>query len=543
MINNPILPGFHPDPSICRVGNNYYIATSTFEWWPAVRIHHSKDLVNWKHCTYAVTRTSQLDLKGHMDSTGVWAPCLSYADGQFWLIYSDVRSMYGAYKDVHNYLITAPAITGPWSEPVYMNSSGFDPSLFHDDDGRAWFMNQQWLHHPSANPFNGILLQEYDKAQKKLVGTISNIFFGSSLGVVEGPHFYKKNGYYYLLTAEGGTFYEHAVTLARSKSIVGPYEIMPNNPLLTSYKKDNKILQRSGHASLVETPEGEWYLAHLCGRPVQWNRPSAVENTNVDSYDGLNCILGRETALQKMRWREDGWLEVVDGSHTPLWAVEVPGIKENTSEQSECDHFDSPILNPEFNSLRVPCDESWVSLIERPGYLRLKGRESLMSAFEQSLIARRQQHMVCNVETQLEFEPDNFQQMAGLVVYYGTNNHIYCHLTIDATSLKRVLRLYVNKDGILSEPYSAVEVGVGPVKLKADFLFDKVQFSFCLEKLDWEILGTETDILFLSDEFVTRSREGFFYSFGFTGNYVGMACQDLSGLRKKADFDYFKYTY
>jgi xylan 1,4-beta-xylosidase len=547
MIKNPILPGFHPDPSICRVGDDYYIATSTFEWWPGVRIHHSKDLIHWKHCSYALHRTNQINLIGHQDSSGIWAPCLSHSDGIFWLIYTDVRSMYGAYKDTHNYLTTSPSIDGPWSDPIYLNSSGFDPSLFHDDDGRSWFVNQQWIHCPNKSPFNGILLQEYDKKSKQLIGNIKNIFPGTSLGVVEGPHLYKKNGYYYLLTAEGGTFYEHAVTFARSRSIDGTYEVMPNNPLLTSHKKSSSILQRAGHASLVETVDGDWYLAHLCGRPLEWNHSSKdIEKpSNPDNYNGLHCILGRETALQKMRWRSDDWLEVADGSNSPMWNTEPPVNVTSVGLVSSIDqdHFDSPILSSELNSLRVPFDKSWISLTERPGYLRLKGRESLMSTFEQSLIARRQQHFNCSVETLVDFAPDDFHQMAGLVAYYNTSNHAYLHITADSTTGKRILCLHKNQNGVLSELEDSRLIGEGLVKLKVEFLHDHFQFLFSLEEKSWENFGPKIESYFLSDEFATQSRSGFFYSFGFTGNYIGIACQDLSGRKKSADFDYLKYQF
>ena len=161
MIRNPILPGFNPDPSICRVGGDYYIATSTFEWYPGVQIHHSKDLVNWTLIGRPLTRASQLDMRGNPDSCGIWAPCLSHADGLFWLVYTDVKRYDGNFKDTHNYIVTARDIAGPWSEPFYANSSGFDPSLFHDDDGRKYLVNMLWDWRPGHNRFGGIVLQEY----------------------------------------------------------------------------------------------------------------------------------------------------------------------------------------------------------------------------------------------------------------------------------------------------------------------------------------------------------------------------------------------
>ena len=166
MINaNPILPGFNPDPSICRVGDDYYIATSTFEWYPGVQIHHSRDLANWRLVRRPLDRASLLDLRGEPDSCGVWAPCLSHADGRFWLVYTDVKRFEGSFKNAHNYVVTAQAIEGPWSDPIYVNSSGFDPSLFHDDDGRKWFVNMIWDHRPGARATCATLLSGHRPAR------------------------------------------------------------------------------------------------------------------------------------------------------------------------------------------------------------------------------------------------------------------------------------------------------------------------------------------------------------------------------------------
>ncbi|KQW46220.1 MULTISPECIES: glycoside hydrolase family 43 protein [unclassified Roseateles] len=545
MITNPILPGFHADPSICRVGDDYYIATSTFEWWPGVRIHHSRDLKHWRHHSYACTRKSQLDLTGHPDSAGVWAPCLSYSGGQFWLIYTDVRSTIGAFKDTHNYLITAPSIDGPWSEPIYLNSSGFDPSLFHDTDEngsvRHWLLNQQWTHVPGKNHFNGILLQEYDHEARRLVGPVKNIYAGTQLGVVEGPHLYRRNGWYYLLTAEGGTFYEHAVTLARSRSIDGPYETLPGNPLLTAWQQPTDGLQRSGHASLVQTQHGDWYLAHLCGRPLEWSGPNADKQNGV--YENLHCPLGRETGIQRIHWRDDDWPEIEGGGNAPRLQVAEPGLPEHVfPAEAARDDFDGTTLNPHLNSLRVPFDERWISLTERPGFLRLKGRESLMSLFDQSLVARRQQHFNCRVETRLEFAPELFQQMAGLVAYYNTSNHAYLHVSRHIDSGQRVLRLTVNRDAALSEPAAAVELADGPVDLAVEFSHATYQFHYAQDGKAWTAFGPALDAAMLSDEFATQFVNGFARSFGFTGNFIGIACQDLSGQRLVADFDHFSYT-
>src|SRR3954466_12120222 len=209
-IHNPVLPGFHPDPSILRVGADYYIATSTFEWFPGVQIHHSRDLAEWRLLTRPLRRASQLDMRGDPDSCGIWAPCLSHDGQRFHLIYTDVKR-YGrtttggaagaSLRDFHNYLVTAETIDGDWSDPIYLNSSGFDPSLYHDQDGRKYLLNQLWDHRPGRNRFNGIVLQEYSVKERKLIGERKNIFAGTPIWFTEGPHVYKRDGYYHLLVA------------------------------------------------------------------------------------------------------------------------------------------------------------------------------------------------------------------------------------------------------------------------------------------------------------------------------------------------------
>ena len=222
MIENPVLPGFNPDPSFLRVGEVSYLATSTFEWYPGVQIHASRDLVNWELVARPLNRAALLDMRGNPDSCGIWAPCLSYADGRFWLVYTDVKRLDGAFKDAHNYITTCETIDGEWSDPWYVNSSGFDPSLFHNDDGRKWFMNMQWNHrgtgtggNPAHASFDGILLQQWSPG-RGLFGPITNIWPGTERGPTEAPHIFRRNGWYYLPPPEGGTAHGHPVSSARS---------------------------------------------------------------------------------------------------------------------------------------------------------------------------------------------------------------------------------------------------------------------------------------------------------------------------------------
>jgi xylan 1,4-beta-xylosidase len=518
VINNPILRGFNPDPSILRVGDDFYIATSTFEWWPGVAIHHSRDMVHWRLLGHALTRQTQLNMRGNVNSGGVWAPCLTHADGTFYLIFTDVKSRRGAFKDTHNYLVTAPSVEGPWSDPIYLNSSGFDPSLFHAPDGRKYLLNMLWDHRSGRNRFGGIVLQEYSPSERRLVGPVTNIFAGTDLGLTEGPHLYLHGGYFYLMVAEGGTKYDHAVTVARAKSITGPYEADPAGPMLTSAGDPSLALQKAGHGSLVETQTGEWYLAHLCGRPV------------VENY----CILGRETALQHCRWTEDGWLRLTNGGRAPEVAVPAPELPPAAFPPvPETDHFDHDNLALHWSTLRVPPDASWLDLRARPGHVRIYGRESLSSQQSQSLLAQRQRSFAFTAETLIDFEPTHFQQAAGLILFYDTDDYVYLRIT--HTHKGRVLGIVQSTAGLYSELLSddvALDSGV-PCRLKATVRGPHLQFSFAPGLADWKAIGPVIDIRYLSDDFVDPIR--------FTGNFVGICAQDLGGTRKHADFDYFSY--
>ena len=521
MIQNPVLTGFNPDPSIVRVGEDFYIATSTFQWFPGVNLHHSKDLIHWEHIGYALTRRSQLDMVGNPDSGGIWAPDLSYHDGTFHLIYTDVKVWRGAFEDAHNYLVTAQDIRGPWSEPIYLNSSGFDPSLFHDEDGRKWFVNALWDHRAGRNPFAGIVLQEYSPKEERLVGPIKNIFKGTDIALTEAPHLYKRDGMYYLMTAEGGTEYEHAVTVARSRDLFGPYEVDPNNPMLTSVNNPELELQKAGHASLVETQNGDWYLAHLCGRPLPSDDPAE-----------RFCNLGRETALQKVEWSEDGWLRVEGGGNEPKASVPSSLPEHTFDAPPERVDFDADTLPIAFQSPRIPFDESWGSLTERPGYLRLRGRESLSSVHRQSTLARRLQAFRAEAETSVEFDPVSFQQMAGLLCVYDTRNYVYLYLTHHDDDTLALGILHADQGetkDVLADPV-LIRRGA-PVFLKAVFDYNDIRLHYKAES-DWQAVGPTFAAKQLSDEY-----DGL----GFTGTFVGVNVQDLSGRKAHADFDFFAY--
>lgn len=539
-IQNPILPGFFPDPTICRVGGDYYLANSSFEWFPGVPIHHSRDLVNWRLIGHALTRKSQLDLRGVPDSAGVWAPSLSYADGQFWLIYTNLRNtgMGRPFKDLEIFLTTAPEISGPWSDPVELNSVGFDPSLFHDDDGRKWIVNMLWDFRKGRPRFSAIVLQEYDYRRHQLVGPMTKIL--SKPGILtEGPNLYQHDGWYYLMLAEGGTGWNHGISMTRSKNILGPYELDPQASVLTSRDDASLPLQKAGHGELVETSAGEWYLAHLASRPVKTGMPrnpgSPDQSLSADAHAGDRCMLGRETCLQHVEWR-DGWLRVAAGGCHPKTTWPAPkGLPENSWPPIPArDSFDSPALGVQWSALRVGVDDTWLSLSDRPGWLRLRGRDSLHSLFDQSLVARRVQHFQFTAETCLEFTPSHFMQGAGLICYYDTRTHFYLRVTWEERRGK-ILGVVLTDDGAYDELAESDIVinDWNQIFLRVTMDFSKLQFSASPDGDEWQTIGPMLEASKLSDDYGTGLH--------FTGTMVGLCAQDLGGHRTPADFDYFEY--
>ena len=550
-IQNPILPGFFPDPSICRVGEDYFLANSTFEWFPGVPLHHSRDLANWRLIGHALTRSSQLDLRGVADSAGVWAPSMSHADGQFWLIYTNIRNtgMGRPFKDIGIYLTTAKDINGPWSEPITLNSIGFDPALFHDDDGRKWLANMIWDYRKGRHRFAGIVIQEYDQRQRKLIGPVTKIMEKPGI-LCEGPNLYKHDGWYYLMMAEGGTGWNHGISMARSKNILGPYELDPQPLVLTSRDDASLPLQKAGHGELVQTPAGDWYLVHLASRPLKTsagvNAGSPDKSESAALHAGHRCILGRETCLQKVEWH-DGWLRIAGGGHHPKisWPaatgapVSDPARLQNLFHRAgpeagapTRDDFDSAKLDLHWNSLRVPVDESWCSLTARPGWLRLRGRDSQHSLFYQSLVARRLQHFRVILETCLEFTPEHFMHSAGLICYYDTRTNFYLRVSHDE-QLGKIIGITLTDDTVYDELEQIAINDWQKVFLRAEINQALLQFSASPDGKSWREIGPVLDASKLSDDYGSTLH--------FTGAMAGLCCQDLKDQSLCADFDYFDY--
>lgn len=537
-IKNPIIPGFTPDPSILRVGDDYYIATSTFHWNPGIQIFHSKDLGNWHLLTHVLDKNAGIDLRGTDTPAGIWAPHLSFdkKTGLYWIALSKMNNMNGRMFDADNYAMSAKTIMGPWSKPIYLNSIGFDPSLFHDDDGKHYVVTLEWetregFEHPGA-----IVLDEFDPQKGQLVGESIRISRGGTdRGCLEAPHLYKHKGWYYLMTAEGGTGYGHGVVLQRSKNIAGPYESDPKNPIVTStpyyfYRRGDPDatrpdlynpdapLQKAGHGSLIDTPNGEWYLAHLCARPLPGT---------------LDCTLGRETAIQKMSWIDEGWLRMADG--TTLAKKTTPGITgvhpESINDVGMRDDFDQETVDQHLLTPYCVQDESWMSLSDRKGWLRLHGRQSFYSKRDVSILAARVDGFRVTAETKLFFHPKHYSDSAGLILYYDNSNWIFARMTYDELGKQPVIDIVQAVKGAKKELMKVkIPVNDGQVSFRATVNYDNVQFYYQVDDSDsWATLGPQLEIKYLSDEEID----------GFTGLMAGIGTWDANRRTSYADFDYF----
>ncbi len=534
-IKNPVLPGFHADPSMIRVKDTYYIANSTFEWFPGVRLHESKDLVHWNLLPSPLSTTTLLDMRGNPSSGGIWAPDLSFSDGKFWLVYTDVKVTEGAFKDMTNYLTTAEKITGPWSKPIRLNGVGFDASLFHDDDGKKYLVQQTWDHREYRHPFHGITLTEFNSVTMKLKPqTARTIYNGTEVKLVEGPHLYKIRGYYYLFAAQGGTVWTHQEVVARSRNLeTEAFVTEPGGPFITNFDTPDFALQKQGHGSLVETPAGEWYYASLVGRP--WHR------ANESKWDPRGwCTLGRETSIQQVTWDEQGWPRIVGGSGGQL-EVDAPKdaiLTEASVNHSRYDDFSQKSLDLEWNTLRIPFTEKMGHCGN--GKLQLIGRGSLASTMDTSLIASRWQAFSFDAETKVSFVPWSYQQMAGLTNFYNDKHWSWIFVTFDEDRNTRVIEIAENNRGnytsYLRDKAVAIPSDVETVWFKTLVRKDYYQYAYSFDGNNWSLIDVKLDAAVLSDDYVLQSYGGFF-----TGAFVGLAAVDYSGYDTPATFGYFSY--
>jgi xylan 1,4-beta-xylosidase len=510
---NPILPGFYPDPSICRVGEDYYLVNSTFEFFPGLPLHHSRDLVHWRPVGHALTRPSQLNLDGIRASGGLYAPTIRHHNGTFYVINTLVDGL----KEKGNFIVTAPTIEGPWSDPYWLNDApGIDPSLLFDDDGRVWFTGNR---PPLREAFQGhreIWLQELDLKTMQLSGPKYALWEGAVKQAVhsEGPHLYKINGMYYLMTAEGGTGHDHAVVIARSAKVTGPYEGNPRNPILTQRHlgRDYPIVG-TGHADLVDTPNGEWWMVMLAMRP----------------YGGYFYNLGRETFLTPVRW-EDGWPVVNPGIGHVAFEGPAPDLPEHSwPVPPACDHFDAPALGPQWDFLRTPREEFW-SLTEHPGHLRLRLRPQMLAEkANPSFVGRRQQHINFAARAALEFTPGAPNECAGIVLLQNNDFHFRFVVTLDKEPVIRLIKREKGEEKILATK----SIRAGKVYFKVTAAGQDYSFYAATEYENWQPVAEAVDGRILSTPVAG----------GFIGAYIGMyASSNGKPGGNSSDWDWFEYA-
>jgi xylan 1,4-beta-xylosidase len=539
MMKNPIFPGFNPDPCICKAGDDYFVIVSSFEWMPALPIYHSKDLKNWELYTHVIRSEEQADIRKLPSAKGIWAPCLTYCEEEklFYVIYGVMNSMNARYFDVDNYLITASDIKGPWSDPIYLHSAGFDASSLHDDNGKKYIVSLEWETREGYEKPGAVCIAEYSPVEKKIIGYPKRFWQGGTdRGCIEAPHLYKRKGFYYIMCAEGGTGYGHSVTMGRSENVWGPYEKDPKNPIVTSipgefnerrdpdhlkpkYYNPESMLQKSGHGSYVENELGEVYLVHLTARPF---------------VPELRCTLGRETAMQKMMWTDDGWLRMADQSNLAKESFEESKLPEYPLPQIPVfDDFNSDTLGIQYYAPRISPD-SFTDVKARPGYVRIRGQESRTSLNKVSILARKLTSVNAVITTKMEFKPEIYQHSAGLILYYDNMNYINLRKYYSQTLGQSAISVIQLENGTRTEYLDTrTPVKDVPVYFRLRIENRKTFFEWSYDGEEYFRIGKEFDTTKFSDEYCKYGE--------FTGTFVGMTCADRMFHQHYADFDFFEY--
>lgn len=489
---NPILSGFYPDPSICRAGDDYYIVTSSFSYYPGLPIFHSRDLLNWKQIGYAMDRPSQLNLDSSGVSRGLFAPAISYHDGTFYIVCTEVTRL-------GNFVITAKDPRGPWSEPVKLPEvNGIDPSLFFDDDGKSYIV------YNSIPPGNvslheghrTIRLYEFDKEKLKVTGQEALLVNGGTDMAkkpvwIEGPHLLKKNGWYYLLCAEGGTGYNHSEVVFRSRSPLGPFISYENNPILTQRHLDPKRkdpVTTTGHADVVETPDGKWWGVFLGCRP----------------YEGDFYNTGRETFIAPMKW-ENEWPAFDLGGDEVKYSYPINAVKDKSIEPFNGnyhfrDEFSDTVLNFRYRFLRT-VRENWYNLSRAKGSLQVTLRPETCSGLANpSMVAFGQPHLRGHAATRLQFKPASGNERAGLLLFQ--NEKRYYNLCVTNIDGEESVALYKANKLVKSQPLPSPGQ---PVYLKIAAQQDKYAFYFGQRENEWKLLKGDVDAKWLS----TKTAGGF----------------------------------
>ena len=517
---NPILSGFYPDPSICRAGNDYYLVTSTFCYFPGIPVFHSTDLVHWNQIGNVLDRESQIPLAGTgLVGIGIYAPTIRYHEGVFYVITTNVRGGIG------NFIVTATDPAGPWSDPIPLHSEGIDPSLFFDDDGKCYYCGTK-ARREGSRYFgdNEIYIQELDLNTMTLVGESWPAWHGALRNVEwpEGPHIYKKDGWYYLLISEAGTAHMHCVTVARSKNLNEPFTGYAGNPILTHRHLGlNYPIVNVGHPDIVETQNGEWWMVALASRPYG---------------GGYHRNLGRETFLVPMTW-ENGWPLINPGKGIIEDTFTAPNLPEcEKIPVPDYDDFDYDTLPLHYMYLRNP-DMNKYSLSERKGFIRLYcSPEDICSNISPTLICRRQTDMSYELETLIEYTPNEGEQ-AGLVLLQSDTNYYSFYVSKrDGKDILAITKSYMNNGDVVKEEVASTELTKGfkegiTLHIKQDI--QNLSFSYKIGDSEYIELASGADARILCTDAAG----------GFVGTCLGIyASSEGKESDNYADFDYLMYN-
>lgn len=505
--SNPVQRGFFPDPSVIRVGDDFYMVNSSFQYFPAIPISHSRDMVHWHIVGHAITNPEWLDLSAIRDSHGIWAPDISCVDGIYY-IFATLRlnadGKRGSNVMRRQLVMTAERPEGPYSKPVCLEVDNIDPSHFVDENGKRYMVIA-----PAAQT---VPLSE---DSLHLAGEMKTAWAGTGERCPEGPHLFQKDGFYYAMVAEGGTGYGHGINVARSRTLYGDYENSPYNPVMRQMD-ENAPVQRAGHGKLVQDQKGNWWCYYLCGRP----------------NEGRFTTIGRETALDPVQWTEDGWFTINEG-RGPSLVQKAPDLPEHVFAREAQDDFDGAELSLEWEFVRNP-DRGNCSLTERPGFFRIwTGDGQLNELRAKNTLLRREQELAFTAVTEVEFYPDRDGEQAGLTCYYSTVTYIRCAVCYEDG---RKIQLVSNRNH--GEELIAEISGVKeqPVFLKVVAEHQRRSFYYSYDDVEWEKIGSVEDCCFLADEGVPDDPKRH------TGTLTGIYANNGGcGSRKPADFDFFRY--
>ncbi|MEH0153385.1 glycoside hydrolase family 43 protein [Limibacter armeniacum] len=496
---NPILPGFYPDPSICQRGEDYFLVTSTFSFFPGIPIYHSRDLVNWKLVGHVLERPSQYMNRDQPISYGIFAPALSYnpKNETFYLTTTFVGG--GG-----NFIVTAKDPAGDWSDPVWIPEvEGIDPSLFFDDDGKAYLVNNGEPEGKAEySGHRAIWIQEFDVENQKMIGPRKVLIngghdFSTKPIWIEGPHIYKIKDYYFLMAAEGGTSINHTEVIFRSKNVFGPYERNPNNPILTQKnlpEERDYPITNAGHADLFQDKAGNWYSIFLACRPY---RKGNIFN------------IGRETFIHPVTWEKD-WPTILESGKTIPMVLDLPeGVTKSEDKAwmpagnfSYTDDFKSDSLAMEWMFLRTPTETEWYTLNRVEGGIWLDPQPTNLREMKHTaFLGRRQQHHDFTLETAIRFVPMSEQDFAGISLFQRESHYLNLGLTKDGTkTILALCKSQQGEDGLMEEKLASVALPIydEEVKLKVQCENGIFSFLYQLENEDWKTLKTGIDAAYLS---------------------------------------------